>query len=480
MLNAIGDDNFGLYSFVTSITAWMTVITTALASAYVRFSTIENQQNGSSQRVTSIFFKIFSIFSIVLLLIGCILLFSLRLAGFELGNYTSEQNDVLYVLFFLSTINVSLTIFFNVFNLQLTYLKKFVLLRLFSVLSALSTVIFNIVVPLFTDSIVVLVLFYVGATLVNGLALLILMFASRTFSINRVSLRENKVLVRQILVFSSFVLLNSIVDQINANLDKTILGVMVNSSAVTLYQLGHTFNTSLTAMSTSISSVFVPRINQLVVQGKKDEINSLFLRVSKIQLFILCLIVGGFFACGYDFVLWWIGEGRIAVFGYAAALTLLTLVPLSVNLGIEVQRAMNLHKFRAYLYFALALLNAAVSTLLVWLLPDEYAIWGCIVGTVIANISGIWIILNIYNFKVIGLPMLEYAFSVVDFVGSTLPCVAISLFLGQLVDFEPLLSFIIEGVIFVLFFALMFNDDLTSLLKNLFRRKKCLGRRCDF
>lgn len=472
MLNAIGDSNYGLYSFVTSITNWMTVITAALASAYVRFATIEKKEAGTEKRVTSIFVTIFGLFSIVLFLLGCLILTILYFSGFTLDNYTPEQNDVLYVLFFLSCLNVAVTIFFNSFNLQLTFIRKFVWLRISSLFVALGTVLANLIVPLFTDSIIVLVIVYVCLTLVNGVLVVLVIFKNNWIKIGRVSLKENSALVRQIVVFSSFVLFNSVVDQINSNMDKTILGLLVDSSAVTIYQLSHTFNASLTTMSTAISSVFVPKINQLIVQDNRDELNRLFLKVSYIQLFVLCFIIGGFFACGNDFVLLWLGSKRIAVFQYACALTGMALVPLSVNLGIEIQRGMNKHKFRAILYFVLALVNVAVSVGLVYLLPEGYEIWGCIVGTAFSNIVGVWVILNIYNWKVIGLPMGTYFLSCLQMIGLTALCIIPSLAIGSLVNFDAFASFLLEGVIFICIFFVAFFSTFKSAFHKTFGKKR--------
>ena len=150
----------------------------------------------------------------------------------------------------------------------------------------------------------------------------------------------------------------------------------------------------------------------------------------------------------------------------------MALVPLSVNLGIEIQRGMNKHKFRATLYFVLALVNVAVSVGLVYLLPEGYEIWGCIVGTAFSNVVGVWIILNIYNRKVIGLPMGTYFLSCLQMIGLTALCIIPSLAIGSLVNFDAFASFLLEGVIFVCIFFVAFFSTFKSVFHKTFGKKR--------
>ena len=53
VLNYIGDYNYGLYSFVNSITSWLTVLSSALASSFLRFQTIESKKNKESTSKTN-------------------------------------------------------------------------------------------------------------------------------------------------------------------------------------------------------------------------------------------------------------------------------------------------------------------------------------------------------------------------------------------------------------------------------------------
>ena len=68
------------------------------------------------------------------------------------------------------------------------------------------------------------------------------------------------------------------------------------------------------------------------------------------------------------------------VIGIVLLLIIPGMVPLTQNLGIEMQRAQNLHKYRSIIYGAMAIGNLAIS---IWLCRYLGAI-GCAIGTAIA------------------------------------------------------------------------------------------------
>ena len=287
-----------------------------------------------------------------------------------------------------------------------------------------------------------------------------MVYCKRSLKIDfsRAPLKENSSVIKAIVIFSSFIILNTIVDRINNEVDKTLLGIMVNAGSVTMYTLSKTFNAYLLTLSVSISGTFAPRIHELVASNKRDELGQLFLKVANSQLFILCLITGGFIACGYPFINMWLGEDRSMVYYYAIPFMILDIVALSCNFGIEVQRAMNKHKFRAVLYIALALMNVVISIFMVNILPKEYAIWGVTIGTIFSVVSGNWIILNIYNQKKIGLPMSRYFLILIKYVLITTVAAAIPVIINKIIlptGLSNSLVFAIGGILFVILYLLL-------------------------
>ena len=62
--------------------------------------------------------------------------------------------------------------------------------------------------------------------------------------------------------------------------DKVLLGSMMGTVAVAIYNVGGTFNSMVTNLSSSISGVLVPRITTMVATGEdKENWTKLFIKI---------------------------------------------------------------------------------------------------------------------------------------------------------------------------------------------------------
>ncbi len=93
-------------------------------------------------------------------------------------------------------------------------------------------------------------------------------------------------LLKEIGIFSSYLFLNMIVDQINWSVDKFVLGMFSGTTAVAIYAVGGQINTMYMNLSTSVSSVFIPRVNAIVAKDENNnkDLTELFTRVGRINL----------------------------------------------------------------------------------------------------------------------------------------------------------------------------------------------------
>lgn len=88
-----------------------------------------------------------------------------------------------------------------------------------------------------------------------------------------------------------------IIDQVNWSVGKFILGRVTGSIAVAIYGVGANINTLYLNFSTSISSVFSPRINRIAAANEPDMLRRftlLMTKVGRVQFMVLVLIASGF------------------------------------------------------------------------------------------------------------------------------------------------------------------------------------------
>ena len=481
LLSHIGKTQYGLTSFVTSITSWFTVLSSALVSSYVRFATKEALKNNddNAKTVNSAYFIIFSAISLLICVLGIALFFAMKFLILPNSVYKDnpESINLILILTIVSLLSIIISVPGNLFGLYNNWKQKFIIVKGIALL-------INVLQPLCTIPLLMLG-FDVVAVVVVQLAFTVIgivlhIFASVKlygFRFKKPFTAINKSLLKEILIFSSFIILNSVVDQINSSADKTILGFMVddNANSVAIYQAGMLFKNYLLILSVSISSAFATKINEAVVSGDGTRINSIFRKTSKVQIILILFIVGGFATFGKSFVSLWLGEtlgeDYLMSFYVALILFILSSVPYTENVSIEIQRAKNKHKFRAILYVCVAVTNIILTIFLVAIFDKKYAIWACLIGTAFSSIVGYWVIINIYNVKVIKLDIKEY---VLDLLKTTLAVVVCFLLTRGILliskitdDVIVLFSSTILYISFYISYILLFER---SFLKEFFRK----------
>ena len=232
-----------------------------------------------------------------------------------------------------------------------------------------------------------------------------LIFCFRKLDVKPVFAKPDIPLLKEILGFSAFTFIATLVDKLFWATDKVILGALAGSVIVAVYNVGATFNTIVEKLSTTISGVLIPRITGMVVLGvKKEELTELFIRIGRLQFLVIGLVVSGFITFGQPFVLLWAGEG----YEEAYVIALLTMIPLIVPLiqtvGKNIVVAQNRHQFRAVVYLIVAILNV-ISTYLV--VPYLGGI-GAALCSCVSYIVGQGIIMNIYYQKITGLDIVAF------------------------------------------------------------------------
>ena len=286
------------------------------------------------------------------------------------------------------------------------------------------------------------------------------------FSVKKI----DKGLLKEILIYSFFIFLNIIVDNIYTNTDQVILGNVAGTIAVSIYAVAARISQINTSFSTTISGLFFPRINKtLEEENGNKKVSDLFIRVSRIQLYIMALIMFGFIVFGRQFILLWVGNDYIDAYYIILLLLIPAIIPLTQNIGISIIQAKNKHKFRSILYICIAILNIFISIPLAKL----YGGVGAAIGTAIANVIGQITIMNIYYWKKIAIDIPTYW---KRFVSYMFPFGLFSIGVYYLVSkvtftFPTLILAIIGFVIVYLLYAYShMNDDEKEYVKKIKRK----------
>ena len=107
---------------------------------------------------------------------------------------------------------------------------------------------------------------------------------------------------------------------------------------------------------------------------------------------------------GKPFIRFWAGNGYDESYYVALLLVLPITIPLIQNVGIEIQRAANKHKFRSLVYLVMAILNLILTVFLC----QKYGAVGAAVGTAISLILANGLIMNIYYQTKLGINVIKF------------------------------------------------------------------------
>ncbi len=399
MIQKLGQSEYGLYNTAASTISMLSILSLGFGSGYIRYYAIYNQKDDkeSIYRLNGLFLKIFTVIGLVSLLCGLYIANNLEMV-FKDG-LTVDEYGLAKILMILLTVNLATSFPMSVFSHIIGAHERFVVLKLIGIMKTVCGPLVTIPLLFAGFRSIAIVSVTLGFSLTADAIYFyyVLLVLKQRFWFSG----GEKGLLKELAIYTSFIAVNIIIDQINWNIGKLLLARYKGTIAVAIYSVGYTLNTYYNMVSTAVSNVFTPMVHGIVNKYKnekeeqKKELTGLFTRVGRVQLLILGLFATGLVLFGKPFIAVWAGKGFDDAYYVVLLLALPATIPLIQNVGIEIQRAMNRHQFRAIAYFIMALLNLAVSIYLCQL-------WGPVgsaIGTGASMIIANGIAMNIYYSK---------------------------------------------------------------------------------
>lgn len=398
MLRILGDAEYGLYSLSSSVISYLSLLSFGFGSTIVRYITMYRASGDKEkeQKAFGFFLMLYCSIAAVVMLCGVIIANNIE-PIFHKG-LTGSEMDKMHMLVLIMAFNSALSFPISVFSSVIMSHEKYIFRRLVDMFS-------TVVAPL--GNLIALYLGYASVGMaVSSTIIQFIMFPLNVFYCVKVLKVRPKIsilpkhVIKEMLGFSLFVFIGTIVDMLFWSTDKVILGMLASSSAVAVYNIGGTFNNMVSSLSTSISGVLTPRITTMVASNTpKEKFTDLFIRIGRVQYLIVALVISGFSVFGKAFIYLWAGETFSDSY-WIAILTLFPLcIPLIQNTGVSIVVAQNKHQFRSIVYLIIAILNV-ISTYLI--VPYMGGI-GAALCSGVSYLIGQGIVMNIYYYKVTGI-----------------------------------------------------------------------------
>ena len=428
MLRMMGQSEYGLYSLVASVVAYLTIMDFGFGNAIVRYTAKYRAELKQNEQ-----YYLFGMFLAIYVIIGLI--------AFCLGLWLYNHTDLLFEqsMSVDELRKVRLMILLMVFNVAITFP-----LSIFpAIIMAYENFVFHKVVNLirvFLQPCLMIPLLLLGYRAVGMVVLTtilnigtLIIYCWYCFSHLRIRIffsRFDISLLKEISIYSFYVFLTIIVDRAFWSTGQFILGILSGTKDVAIYSLVVQLCNYYMAFSLAISGVFLPKMTQLVSEGKSiQEISSLFVKIGRMQYIILGYILFGFILFGKDFIFYWAGSGYEKVYFLTVLLMVPQTIPLIQNTGISILQALNKQRFRSVLNVTVAVISVFVG----YQLTLMYGIIGCAISTSIALLIGHGVILNWYYWKKIHLNIGDFWKQIIclsfPFLGACLLMVLVNMLL---------------------------------------------------
>lgn len=466
VIRLLGQDEYGVMSLAGAIIGYLSLLNLGLGGSYNYFyhkRKKEADEDGVA-KLNGMYITIFSVIGLAVLVAGMFIVFNARsVLGSEI---TGNELGIAKKLMAISVLSMALTLPTSVFGSYIFVHERFIFSRvvgiIFTILSnivKLSLLFLGFRSVAITLAAFILTIINTLVTVIYSVKVLKFKFVFSGFQLN---------MLKSMFTFSFFIFLNQIVDQINWSIDKYIIARFYGAASVAVYSIGASLNNYYISISSTISGVFSPRINKMVsLETDNNTLTDLMIKVGRVQFLILSLVFTGLVFFGEYFIVgYYAGTGYEEAYKVVLILCAPVTIPLIQNVGIEIQRAKNKHKFRSIIYVIMAFFNLGISIPLC----KYFGIIGCAIGTAIGITIANVIVMNIYYHKKLGLNMLKFWKSILRILPSEIIPVLFGVVILKVINVDSLLEFLAFGVLYVLVFAasvwfLGMNDFEKNLIK---------------
>ena len=453
IIRMLGDDGYSIYKVMQSFSGPLAMfnlgVSTIVARAIVKYNTLEEHNLKEKQNTLALAMFTSAIMAVIVAIIGvmmCAMIPSIYGTNYSEGMI--QKGQVIFSIFVLSTIFHILTDSFNgcaigherfAFNSGLSLLKNLLRIPLIVIVLKLG---FDAVAVTLVDCLVSIIIFLSS----SGYTLFVLKEYPKLTYIAKKELLE-------MLSFSSAILLQAIVNQINNNVDTMLLGAMIPekwiitmySSALLIYG---TYNSIISVMST----FFLPKATRLVTTNASgEELTDFVIKPGRYQAMIAIAVVFGFVVLGKEFISIWIGNKYIDAYYIALILIIPVTVPLVENTVISILDATLKRLFRSIVLVVMALINVIVSVILI----KKFSFWGAAMGTFLSLCVGHVFLMNWYyarTFKMNIVRMFASIFKGILPVGvlTAIICEPLTAW-GE----NGVINFLVKGIEFVMIYCIL-------------------------
>ena len=474
MLRMMGQSEYGLYSLVASVIAYLTVLDLGLGNAVIRYTAKFRAEGKTKEQyeMFGMFLALYSIISVVALIGGMGLYLNVdRMFG---GTMTEIELSHARIMMLILVFNLVVTFPMSIFGSIMSAYERFVFPKVINIIRIiLNTVVMIVLLEMGYKAIAMVIiqtLFNVATLVINYL------YCKYRLQIKIQFAKIQWGFLREVAIYSFWIFLNVIMDRVYWSTGQFMLGIVAGTAAIAVFAVAIQLHTMYMQFSTAISSVFLPKVTGMVtLRNNEAEISDLFIKTGRIQNIIMSMILFGFITFGRAFIALWAGPEYNDAYIIACLFFISLYIPLIQNLGITILQARNQMKFRSLLYIGIA----AVALVLQYYFAKMWGGIGCAVAISGAIFIGQGVIMNIYYKVRQGIDIKKFWKEIAKM--NIVPLIMSACFMYAIYD-APIDSWLKlalwMGLYTIMYIAVLYKFSMNKYERNLFREpiKRMIGR----
>ena len=474
ILMALGDVEYGIYRTIFALTGQLAMVSIGVGTMatvmIARYNAREDCRAAEEkENFLAISFSISILISCIVLIMGAVIYWGID--GLYAKTLNAEQLVLTKQLYILLVPNVALHLFSDCLTGIVNGHEKFV----FVGLTKIGRIVFRVILILIFLS---LGFKSIGLATCDLFVSVLLILVNIVFCFGKLKIKVrfhyfDKVLFKTMFTFSAAILLQTIVNQVNQNLDGVILGAMIAPERVTVYSLALTIYVAYNGIGSAISSLFTPEAARLVQKNEGQQgIQSFTVKVGRIQMLVNAFILGAFICVGRDFIRIWVGSGKEDVYLISIILLIPACVANTLCGANSVLDGYMKRMGRSVILIVMAVYNVVSSIIMIHFI--DY--WGAALGTATSVIVGQIGLMCLYYKKIFMFDIKGYFRGVMRGI---FPAFLLAVIVGLLANYIPcnvvFVRFILEGIIFCLVYGAVLmlfglRDEEKKLVFSVFKR----------
>ena len=398
LISSLGVGQYGVYKIIASLTGSITVLDLGIGSTVLRYVAHFNARNEKKELSNFCALSLIqaTFISIIMVLVCGVIYFYID--NLYTNSLTYEELKLAKKLFLLFIVILVMNNYERVLFSIVAGCEHYGFANLVKLLGIiLRVILLGITLIVYPNATVIL---YTQICTIILTMIVQMVYIIKCINIKIKYYFWNNELFRHSLKYTMLMFIQSLVGQLNGNLDNMVIGAFIGSTAVAVYSIGLQLFNMYEQFAMAFSDLMLPTISRQIAEGATNkELENTVIKVGRLEFTALGGALCGFIFIGREFIELWLGKEYYFAWIVGLLLMIPITIPLIQNVSLSILRAKNKMLFRTIVICIMALFNLVVTIIGVQKFGSIAACIGTATGLIGANI----IAMNVYYYKVMHL-----------------------------------------------------------------------------